>query len=47
MLSMQSHHIVDLFVFVDEHVPEPARPQGGRPKLLRDSEIITLAHCVK
>ena len=42
MLSMQPHHIVDLFVFVDENVKEPARPQGGRPKLVKDSEIITL-----
>jgi hypothetical protein len=42
MLSLQSHHIVDLFVIIDEAVAEPARPLGGRPKLLKDSELITL-----
>lgn len=42
MLSLQSHHIVDLFVVIDDLVEEPVRPQGGRPKLLHDSEIITL-----
>ncbi len=41
-LALESHHIVDLFVVIDDRVPEPARPQGGRPKLARDSEIITL-----
>jgi hypothetical protein len=45
MRSLQPHHIVDLFVFVDELVVEPRRPQGGRPKLARDSEIITLLIC--
>ena len=42
MRSLQPHHIVDIFCFVDSLVEEPARPQGGRPKLVRDSEIITL-----
>jgi len=42
MLFLQPHHIVDLFVVIDDMVAEPARPQGGRPKLARDSEIITL-----
>lgn len=42
MHSLQSHHIVDLFVVVDELVMEPVRPRGGRPKLARDAEIITL-----
>ena len=41
-LVLESHHIVDLFVLIDDLVSEPARPQGGRPKLARDSEIITL-----
>ncbi len=41
-LALESHHIVDLFVLIDDLVVEPARPQGGRPKLVRDSEIITL-----
>ncbi|HUD11042.1 MAG TPA: IS982 family transposase [Candidatus Saccharimonadia bacterium] len=42
MLSVQPHHIVDVFYFVDNNVPEPVRRRGGRPKLVRDSEIITL-----
>jgi len=42
MLSVQPHHIVDLFVIIDDAVTEPARPRGGRPKLVCDSEIITL-----
>lgn len=42
MLFLQPHHIVDVFCFVDEQISEPVRPQGGRPKLVRDSEIITL-----
>ena len=42
MLSVQPHHIVDVFCFVDTNVSEPVRPRGGRPKLVRDSEIITL-----
>lgn len=41
-LALESHHIVDLFVVIDDAVVEPAHPQGGRPKLLKDSEIITL-----
>jgi len=42
MRSLQPNHIVDLFVVIDDAVTEPARTQGGRPKLARDSEIITL-----
>jgi hypothetical protein len=41
-LSVQSHHIVDLFVLIDDMIIEPSHRQGGRPKLLKDSELITL-----
>lgn len=41
-LALKSHHIVDLFVVIDDAIVEPAHRRGGRPKLLRDSEIITL-----
>jgi hypothetical protein len=41
-LVLESHHIVDLFVLIDESVAEPPHPKGGRPKLTTDSEIITL-----
>jgi len=41
-LFLQPHHIVDIFVLIDEAVTEPEKPCGGRPKLVKDSEIITL-----
>lgn len=42
MLSLQSHHITDIYVLVDDTVPEAAKPKGGRPLVLRDSEVITI-----
>jgi len=43
MLSLCSHHIVDLYVWVDELVPKQLdNPMGGRPPLLTASELITL-----
>jgi hypothetical protein len=36
------HHIVDIFVWICEVVPDEAKPRGGRPTLLRDSELLTL-----
>jgi hypothetical protein len=36
------HHIVDIFVRVSEVVSDGAKPRGGRPNLLRDSELLTL-----
>ncbi len=42
-LPLESHHIVDLYVFVDDIVPHSLpSPQGGRPTVLRDSELVTL-----
>jgi len=43
MLSFEFHHIVDLYVWVDELLPRqlPAGT-GGRPPVLRDSELVTL-----
>jgi hypothetical protein len=42
MPLMQPNHIVDVFYFVDNAITEQPRPRGGRPKLVKDSEIITL-----
>lgn len=42
MLFLSSHHIVDLYCWVDDHVPAPSRPKGGRPSCLSDSELITI-----
>lgn len=41
-LSLQSHHITDLYVVVDDAITEPTRPLGGRPPALRQSEVITI-----
>lgn len=42
MLSLQSHHIINLYVLVDELLPEIPKPKGGRPSILSNSEIITI-----
>lgn len=42
MLSLQSHHITDLFVWVDDLVAKHSYPCGGRPPYLTDSELVTV-----
>lgn len=42
MLSLQPHHITNLYVLVDDLLPHIPKPSGGRPTLLSDSEIITI-----
>lgn len=42
MRALQKHHIVDIYVFVDDLLPTVSRPQGGRPSVLRDSELLTI-----
>lgn len=42
MLSLQPHHITDLYVWVDDLLSTEARPRGGRPALLKDSELVTI-----
>lgn len=41
-LSLQPHHIVDLYVWVDDGLPVIPKPKGGHPLTLRDSEVITI-----
>jgi Transposase DDE domain len=41
-LALQSHHIVDLYTWVDDILPVPDRSRGGRPSVLRNSEIVTV-----
>lgn len=41
-LSLQPHHIVNLYVWVDDLIPETPKPNGGHPLTLRDSEVITI-----
>jgi hypothetical protein len=42
MLSLQNHHITDLYVFVDDILPDVSKPNEGRPTILSDSECITI-----
>lgn len=42
MLSLQSHHITDLYVIVDDTIPKISKPLGGRPTRLSESELITI-----
>lgn len=42
MLSLQPHHITDIYVLVDELLPKPTTPQVGRNSLLSNSELITI-----
>lgn len=42
MRSLQKHHITDLFVLIDDLIPEEPKPLGGRPLLLTNSELITI-----
>lgn len=42
MFSLQAHHIVDLYVWVDETLPKPTSGVGRPSLLLSRSELITL-----
>jgi len=42
MLSLQKHHITDLYVWVDDLLPKELKPLGGRPAILSDSELVTI-----
>lgn len=42
MRATPLHHIVNIYVWVCEVAPDGAKPRGGRPNLLRDSELLTL-----
>ncbi len=41
MLSLEAHHMVDLFCWVDDHLPKTEKKRG-RPSALTDSELITI-----
>lgn len=42
MLSLQLHHIVDLYVWVDDLMPKKEMRTKGRPSTVSDSELVTL-----
>lgn len=42
MLSLQAHHIISLYVWIDDNMQEVSKPLGGRPTLLSNSELVTI-----
>src|ERR1700761_8869593 len=43
MRELQKQHIVDVFVWVDDSLPEQQNNRsGGRPSVLSDSELLTI-----
>ena len=41
--ALSKQHIVDVFVWVDDHLPKQEnKGLGGRPSVLRDSELLTI-----
>jgi hypothetical protein len=46
MSALQKHHIVDLFVWVDDSLPKQvSNPAGGRPPAITSSEVLTILIC--
>lgn len=42
MLFLQSHHIVDLYCWIDSLIATQEKRSFGRPQLLSDSEVLTI-----
>jgi hypothetical protein len=42
MPSLELHHIVALQIWVASHLPKQTQTKGGRPPVLRDSDLVTL-----
>jgi Transposase DDE domain len=42
MLFLQSHHIADLYVWVDDALPKQQHSKTGRPLSVSDSEVVTM-----
>src|SRR5579863_1103389 len=42
MRVLRTHHLIPLFVMVDDSLPVKMKPLGGRPSVLRDSEVVTI-----
>ena len=40
--ALYHHHIVDLFVWLDDSLPKTRSRAGGRPPCLSDSEVLTI-----
>jgi len=41
MRSLHTHHIVNLFCLVDDSISPREKPLGGRPQVMKDSELVT------
>jgi hypothetical protein len=42
MSVLHHHHILPLFVWIDDAVASSHKPKSGRPSVLRDSEVVTI-----
>jgi len=42
MPSLQPHNITDLYVMVDDMLPDISKPLGGRPSALTSGELVTI-----
>lgn len=42
MRVLRIHHLTALYVLVDDVLPVATKPSGGRPSVLRDSEVVTI-----
>ena len=42
MRVLRKHHLTPLYVMVDDALPKAPKPRGGRPSVLRDSEVVTI-----
>lgn len=42
MLFLQNHHIIDVYCAIDNILPPQAKPKGGRPPLITESELATI-----
>ena len=42
MRVLRKHHLIPLFVMVDDYLPETVKPKGGRPSTLSDTEVVTI-----
>lgn len=42
MRVLRQHHLIPLYVMVDDAVASIPNPKGGRPSILRDSEVVTI-----
>lgn len=42
MHSLQTHHITDVYCLIDDLLPVQPKPKGGRPLVLKSSEVVTI-----